>query len=172
MSPRQAKKRGTTKHKVTKRTATKTTNQPDQDIHTGLVVDASIVNLLPEHLQQFLKEIHFTQAIVAILHCSYDSDAITSKDIKSKYNYLCREENRENIIVRGYWKKGPALILNITHKSKTYELILNGCNESPMVIKRHIREGKYGDSILFETKIHIPCTPYIYRQKSGINISK
>lgn len=157
---------------------TKLASKRDQEIHTGLTVDDSIIEFLPEELQTFLKECSFSRAIVALLHCSEYSwqstdGGVTSSDVKSKYNILCRPENRENIICRGYWKKGEALILNITHKSKHYELILNGCkNERPMVIKRHIREGKYGKPVSFENKIHLPYQPYIFRRVSGMEISK
>ena len=131
-----------------------------------------------QKIQHVLNESTFSQAIVAFLHCGivdggYSVNRIIACiDVKSKYIFLCREENRENIVARGYWKNGSTIILDITHKSKHYELVLNGSNERPMVIKQHIRQGKYGNSISFETKIHLPCQPYIYREKSGIDISK
>lgn len=154
-------------------------NIKNRAIHAGLVVNDAVTELLPEELQILLRNCSFTQGVVALIHTSFDSymnsnGEITHTLVEEKYNYLCRKENRDdNIISRGYWKKREALILDITYKSKNYELILNGCkNERPMIIKRHIREGKYGKSISFEKKIQLPCQLYIYRSVSGFEISK
>lgn len=145
----------------------------DYSIHAGLVVESYNLESLPDDLKTFLEESSFSQGYVALIHYDEYRGGITYANVETKYKEICKKENSEDIIARGYWKKGSALILEITHKSKPLELILTGCgNERPSVIKKHIRDGKYGNPVRFENKIKISYNPYIYKCQTKMTINK
>ena len=139
---------------------------PDTTIHTGLCVrDGDWINQLPEKVRENMDG--FGNAIVALIHLEGWKGGITSKDVDMKYKSLCSPGKHENMFARGYWKKDSVTILDVTFKGKPLELIVVGHNnDSPMTVKRHIRAGRYGDKVPFDTKISVPCVPYIYKNKS------
>jgi len=138
--------------------------KPTHDpIHSGLQVNTgSWLEWLPEKHREFLKEKDFSSAIISL---AYRGDCERNTPPTQMFNTL-KKSSCQELICSGYYTCGdrnPGIILEVTYGGKPNYLVLYlPYNIRPIVLKRHISQKKYGEKILLENKIRIPCVPYIY----------
>lgn len=134
-------------------------------VHVGWELDIAeekVRQSLEPVVGPFLLSLILTNPRVAVKYQSGEADM---------NNWFLARKNKppESVYIRGLFvdgdeKKTKYAIAHVTIGAlQQWVILYNGCNLSPMSVRKHVGQGKLGKEIVLEPRIQTTAIPYTYR---------